>query len=288
MLAQPSKNVNVNAADRQLKCTRLCAFHLRGECKYGSRCTFAHTSDQLQRMPDLRKTRMCKSFAEGRCNDPECKFAHGQSELRSTGEYYKKALCAWYAKGRCVNGNRCRFAHGAHELRNVDDGIKEQLLCAEAVNVTRMMGIPMKIKPGNSGAPKEAVAPSMPYLSSDVLHEHTYAAPTLLAPYNPPDMVYPELGLATKTLPETHPQAVSGELDTTVTHLMVEEQKKALMQLLLLQQQKSAAGGQQDEGLTAHLASLTTLLLRVSGQLRNLEQQQKELSADVWSRPMRL
>jgi len=101
---------------RQLRKTKFCMYHLQGVCQFGEDCAFAHGCDELQKMPNLRKTRLCKSFTSGECNDVECAFAHSEEELRSTDLFYKKNLCMWYEKGRCRNGSQCRFAHGVEEV----------------------------------------------------------------------------------------------------------------------------------------------------------------------------
>lgn len=101
----------------QLQKTRLCVYHTRGTCQYGTNCSFAHTQSELSKTPDLQRTRLCALFAQGQCDDPNCSFAHGDAELRSTDMFYKKAMCIWHERGRCRNGESCRFAHGPIELR---------------------------------------------------------------------------------------------------------------------------------------------------------------------------
>jgi len=101
----------------QLRKTKICAYHLRGACQYGSDCAFAHSCTELQSTPDLRKTRLCEAFEVGNCTNSKCSFAHGEDELRSTNLFYKKTLCVWNQKGKCRNGDQCRFAHGVSELR---------------------------------------------------------------------------------------------------------------------------------------------------------------------------
>jgi len=101
----------------QMQKTKLCDFHKEGRCKYGTACAFAHEESELRSMPDLRKTRLCRAFTQGNCNDVNCKFAHGSDELRATDLCYKTALCTWFEKGNCMSGNQCRFAHGGEELR---------------------------------------------------------------------------------------------------------------------------------------------------------------------------
>jgi len=89
-------------------------FHLQGVCHFGDACAFAHTTEELQGVPDLKKTRLCR-YKE--CKEKNCLFAHSEAELRSTDLCFKKSLCMWHQKGRCRNGEQCRFAHGASELR---------------------------------------------------------------------------------------------------------------------------------------------------------------------------
>eukprot|EP00931_Biecheleriopsis_adriatica_P063099 TRINITY_DN3816_c0_g1_i1.p1 TRINITY_DN3816_c0_g1~~TRINITY_DN3816_c0_g1_i1.p1 ORF type:complete len:398 (-),score=84.58 TRINITY_DN3816_c0_g1_i1:39-1232(-) len=104
---------------KQLRKTKFCMYHLQGLCQYGQRCAFAHSCDELQAAPDLKRTRLCAAFAAGSCKDSSCRFAHGNDELRSTDTLYKSKLCMWYEQGSCRNGRECRFAHGTAELRDV-------------------------------------------------------------------------------------------------------------------------------------------------------------------------
>jgi len=78
----------------QMQKTKLCDFHKEGRCKYGTACAFAHEESELRSMPDLRKTRLCRAFTQGNCNDVNCKFAHGSDELRATDLCYKTELRA--------------------------------------------------------------------------------------------------------------------------------------------------------------------------------------------------
>lgn len=101
--------------------TKMCDFHKDGRCKYGKGCAFAHEEEELKIMPDLRKTRICRSFSQGSCSNANCKYAHGNEELRSTDMCYKTAMCTWFEKGNCQSGDQCRFAHGVEELRKEDE-----------------------------------------------------------------------------------------------------------------------------------------------------------------------
>ncbi|CAE7723982.1 ZC3H6 [Symbiodinium sp. CCMP2456] len=124
LLEEAKGEVNRRAClHRQLHKTKFCTYFLKGACHYGPQCAFAHSCTELQAMPDLRKTRMCKAFAEGKCTDPNCAFAHGEQELVSTGLFHKMSLCKWNEKGKCRNGSQCRFAHGLEELRDMKKAV---------------------------------------------------------------------------------------------------------------------------------------------------------------------
>lgn len=106
------------ALETQLQKTKLCRYHMKGLCKHGSDCRFAHGKDQLVEPPNLEKTRMCSDFLEnGVCNNPNCTFAHQESELKKANICRKTAICTWFLAGNCRNGEECDFAHGEHELR---------------------------------------------------------------------------------------------------------------------------------------------------------------------------
>lgn len=63
--------------------TRLCKHYLKGTCRYGSNCGFAHSDDNVNDRPDLVKTRLCSRFQKGFCTKGDkCQFAHGLAELK--------------------------------------------------------------------------------------------------------------------------------------------------------------------------------------------------------------
>ena len=66
------------------KQTRLCKFHVAGNCVRGTSCNFAHSIDQIRDQPDFSKTRLCADYLQSQwCRDGQyCKFAHGEHELR--------------------------------------------------------------------------------------------------------------------------------------------------------------------------------------------------------------
>jgi len=80
------KRARRRGVNQKLCNTKLCVHYINGACTYGDSCTFAHSSSSLRAPPDLRKTRLCKAFTQGCCNDTECCYAHGEEELRSAGK----------------------------------------------------------------------------------------------------------------------------------------------------------------------------------------------------------
>lgn len=53
-------------------------------CMKGPQCPFAHGTEELRPLPDLRCTKMCKTMLQiGKCQDQQCRYAHTEEELRS-------------------------------------------------------------------------------------------------------------------------------------------------------------------------------------------------------------
>jgi hypothetical protein len=103
---------------KQLAKTKMCMHYLKGKCRYGVECSYAHNEIELRHRPNLRKTRLCKNFEMGACDNPHCAYAHGSEELRGTDGVWKTVMCAKWLNGTCRAGSRCRFAHGQHELQD--------------------------------------------------------------------------------------------------------------------------------------------------------------------------
>jgi len=63
--------------------TTLCTFG-PAACKWGSKCHFAHSEDELVPKPDLSNTKLCPAFVQaGTCSaGRECPFAHDPGSLR--------------------------------------------------------------------------------------------------------------------------------------------------------------------------------------------------------------
>ena len=40
-------------------------FNLKGNCRKGESCTYAHTEAELRSQPNLRKTKMCVNWKDG-------------------------------------------------------------------------------------------------------------------------------------------------------------------------------------------------------------------------------
>jgi len=63
--------------------TKMCKFHLLGICSKGAACPFAHESTEINPLPDLYKTKVCKTLINtGKCGDADCTYAHSKEEMR--------------------------------------------------------------------------------------------------------------------------------------------------------------------------------------------------------------
>lgn len=116
-IAKDTAKARDNAVTVQLVKTKMCAFFERGKCA-STNCRYAHSAVELQRPPNLHKTKLCKAFLQGSCIDGEnCMFAHGELDLRVTEGIYKTQICNFYERGYCKKGDRCNHAHGITDLR---------------------------------------------------------------------------------------------------------------------------------------------------------------------------
>ncbi|KAF4661371.1 hypothetical protein FOL47_006732 [Perkinsus chesapeaki] len=69
-----------NSWDKErLHKTKMCTYFLRGKCKFGKECSYAHGSTELQARPNFYKTKMCN---KPKCNNWACPYAHSIYELR--------------------------------------------------------------------------------------------------------------------------------------------------------------------------------------------------------------
>jgi hypothetical protein len=113
--AKPGAKIDIS---KQLHKTKMCMHFLKGKCRYGPECSYAHSEIEIKHRPNLRKTRLCKNYEMAQCDNPNCPFAHGGEELRGTDGVWKTVMCAKWLNGTCRAGSRCRFAHGQHELQD--------------------------------------------------------------------------------------------------------------------------------------------------------------------------
>mmetsp|Transcript_78651 Transcript_78651/g.217449 ORF Transcript_78651/g.217449 Transcript_78651/m.217449 type:complete len:316 (-) Transcript_78651:157-1104(-) len=72
--------------------TRMCQYFTGGRCRRGTKCSFAHSEDELRQRPDLRYTKLCPAFWVGACSaGRSCPFAHDPGEVRSGLKKVKQA-----------------------------------------------------------------------------------------------------------------------------------------------------------------------------------------------------
>ncbi|CAJ1358548.1 unnamed protein product [Effrenium voratum] len=100
--------------------TKLCMFWEKGACTRGSDCKYAHGHKELNQMPNLTKTSLCKDLlTTGSCTRSDCLFAHSVEELRATNKFYKTSMCSFFRVGQCKLGTSCRHAHDPSELIDI-------------------------------------------------------------------------------------------------------------------------------------------------------------------------
>ncbi|EEQ97652.1 conserved hypothetical protein [Perkinsus marinus ATCC 50983] len=110
-VGSPSSSNNsggeINNMKVQLYKTKVCRHYMRGSCRYGSRCTFAHQLSELGARPDFYKTKMC---ARRNCKDANCQYAHSPEELRSPFGNSSPQVCLGALDGSCNDPN-CKLSH---------------------------------------------------------------------------------------------------------------------------------------------------------------------------------
>jgi len=85
--------------------TQMCKFNQAGSCTRGSACAFAHSTLELQRLPDLYKSHLCARFSlSGSCKKGvACQYAHGAQELRSVQNKHGQAIRLAKAKHQAMD-----------------------------------------------------------------------------------------------------------------------------------------------------------------------------------------
>ncbi|KAL8437628.1 hypothetical protein ACSSS7_000785 [Eimeria intestinalis] len=103
--------------------TRVCPRLVMGTCHLGSKCSFAHSIEELRPAPNLDKTKLCPSVLHpgtpcpGRLRGEGCRFAHSKAEIRHTTNMYKTNMCLKWMRGKCKKELQCNHAHGHQELK---------------------------------------------------------------------------------------------------------------------------------------------------------------------------
>jgi hypothetical protein len=265
---------------KQLRKTKFCMYHLQGACRFGEECAFAHTLVEVHNTPDLRKTQLCKNFAEGVCKDPNCDFAHGEFELRSTDLFFRKTLCIWNEKGKCRNGSTCRFAHGIKELRSdlppngqgaydVENAEKNLPLKAKQV-ASGKVGKPQNSNKGEKD--KESMFAALSQLTGDEPIKVFPCGGSAL-PQLPP--VLPEFIMDTHFGPSAGDSLLTAARRAAQLQQQQQQQQSAIQQADLLALQQALAGGvlpnaslQMDlEALRTSVAVLTSHFSRLQERI---------------------
>lgn len=69
----------------------MCKFHILGMCTKGATCHFAHDKEEMSSLPDLYRTKLCKTLLNtGSCDAPDCRYAHSKDELRTVEGFNSK------------------------------------------------------------------------------------------------------------------------------------------------------------------------------------------------------
>jgi len=83
----------------------------------------AHRPFAPQRRDMFHKTKMCKFYQVGRCTRGyECIYAHSVEEMQKLPDLHKTELCTQFTfRGFCDHGDSCRFAHGSRDLQRASE-----------------------------------------------------------------------------------------------------------------------------------------------------------------------
>eukprot|EP00448_Togula_jolla_P011546 CAMPEP_0170602728 /NCGR_PEP_ID=MMETSP0224-20130122/18543_1 /TAXON_ID=285029 /ORGANISM="Togula jolla, Strain CCCM 725" /LENGTH=318 /DNA_ID=CAMNT_0010927581 /DNA_START=67 /DNA_END=1020 /DNA_ORIENTATION=+ len=76
----------------------------------------------------FKKTKMCKSFLSGKCTRGEaCSFAHVQEELQPLPDLRHTKVCrAFHLTGSCVKGDSCNFIHSNEDMERSSSSAMQQ------------------------------------------------------------------------------------------------------------------------------------------------------------------
>lgn len=87
--------------------TRVCPRMSMGVCHLGTKCSFAHTLEELRPAPNLDRTKLCPSVLQpgticpAQIRGEPCRFAHSKAEIRHTSNMFKTNMCLKWIRGKC-------------------------------------------------------------------------------------------------------------------------------------------------------------------------------------------
>jgi hypothetical protein len=98
----------------------MCKFFILGSCTKGAQCNFAHDRVELSSVPDLAKTKLCKTLINtGTCDDPNCTYAHNKEELRHVPGFNSQFQVMEPPKNSQQTFSGVPLRHGAASFRAV-------------------------------------------------------------------------------------------------------------------------------------------------------------------------
>lgn len=62
--------------------TKLCKYHILGQCAKGGGCQFAHDASEIKATPHVAHAKVCRNLINtGRCDEPDCPYVHNKEQL---------------------------------------------------------------------------------------------------------------------------------------------------------------------------------------------------------------
>lgn len=136
------------------------------------------------------KTELCRSFEEtGQCRyGSKCQFAHGMQELRTLNRHpkYKTELCrTFHTTGLCSYGQRCNFIHNDEERRSPSstNSPSPTLPAQRSYPPPSLLPFDFPLTVSSTGdSPASSVDGGSPSLSPGYLHDDVFAPTTRRSP----------------------------------------------------------------------------------------------------------
>ncbi|KAF4655367.1 hypothetical protein FOZ61_007626 [Perkinsus olseni] len=157
-----------SAMRRQLYKTKFCRHYIRGSCKYGDHCTYAHCVEELAARPNFYKTKICTRPS---CCDPDCQYAHSIYELRDFYSRNADKICPAFVVGQC-NDPSCPMSHSRIQASEMILAQCFNLVNSDAAKASRSISdlLPSKVSEGTPVISGPAVATKLaPELSESLL-----------------------------------------------------------------------------------------------------------------------